>query len=146
MLGPEARAGAGRALSARERHKINDNGAPKAFRRAGFMSKQRLYRITFTNQGQVYEIYARNVSHGGLLGFVEVEGLVFGEKSSVVLDPAEEKLKTEFGNVARTFVPVHAVIRIDEVSKPGVAKISPLPEGVSGKVTPFPTFTKGKDR
>jgi hypothetical protein len=109
------------------------------------MSKQRLYRVSFTNQGQVYEIYARSVSHGSLLGFVEIEQLVFGEKSSVVLDPGEEKLKTEFANVPRTYVPVHAVIRIDEVSKPGAAKISPLPEGAS-KVMPFPTFTKGKDR
>jgi hypothetical protein len=108
------------------------------------MSKQRLYRVSFTNQGQVYEIYARHVSHGSLLGFVEVEGLVFGEKSTLVVDPAEEKLKTEFDQVARTYVPVHAVIRIDEVSKPGAAKITPLPEGASGKVTPFPTFTKGK--
>jgi hypothetical protein len=107
------------------------------------MSKLRLYRVSFTNQGQVYEIYARNVSHGGLLGFVEVEQLVFGEKSSVVLDPGEERLKTEFANVARSFIPVHAVIRIDEVSKPGAAKVSPLPEG-SAKVMPFPTFTKGK--
>jgi hypothetical protein len=105
------------------------------------MSKQRLYRVSFTNQGQVYEIYARNVSHGGLLGFVEVEQLVFGEKSTVVVDPAEEKLKTEFAHVSRSYIPVHAVIRIDEVSKPGVAKISPLPEG-SGRILPFPTFTK----
>ncbi|MGH8481235.1 MAG: DUF1820 family protein [Nevskiaceae bacterium] len=81
------------------------------------MSKQRLYRVSFTNQGQVYEIYARGVSHGGLLG----------------------------SNVARSFIPVHAVIRIDEVSKPGAAKVTPLPEGAS-KVTPFPTFTRGKDR
>ena len=109
------------------------------------MSKQRLYRVTFTNQGQVYEVYARKVSHGGLLGFVEIEELVFGEKSTVVLDPSEEKLKTEFNNVVRSYVPVHQVIRIDEVSKPGAAKISPLPEG-SSKVTPFPTFTRGKDR
>lgn len=110
------------------------------------MSKQRLYRVSFTNQGQVYEIYARNVSHGGLLGFVEVEQLVFGEKSTVVLDPGEEKLKTEFANVERSFIPVHAVIRIDQVDKPGPAKISALPEGAAGKVTPFPTFHKGKDR
>jgi len=109
------------------------------------MSKQRLYRVSFTSQGQVYEIYARAVSHGGLLGFVEVEQLVFGEKSTVVVDPGEEKLKTEFANVTRTYIPVHAVIRIDEVNKAGAAKISPLPEGGS-TVTPFPTFTRGKDR
>lgn len=109
------------------------------------MAQQRLYRVAFTNQGQVYEIYARHVSHGGLLGFVEVEDIVFGEKTTVVVDPAEEKLKTEFGNVTRTYVPVHSVIRIDEVRKAGAAKITPLPEGTS-KVTPFPTFTQGKDR
>lgn len=106
--------------------------------------KSKLYRVSFTNQGQVYEVYARAVSHGSLLGFVEIEQLVFGEKSSVVVDPSEEKLKTEFANVVRSYVPVHAVIRIDEVSKPGAAKISALPEGGS-KIMPFPTFTpKGR--
>jgi hypothetical protein len=105
--------------------------------------KPRLYRISFTNQGQVYEVYARSVSHGGLLGFVEIEQLVFGEKSSVVVDPGEEKLKTEFADVVRTYVPVHSMIRIDEVSKPGTPKISPLSEGASGNVRPFPVFTKG---
>ena len=70
---------------------------------------------------------------------------MFGEKSSVVVDPGEEKLKTEFTDVIRTYVPVHAVIRIDEVSKAGSAKVSPLPEGAS-KVTPFPVFTKGPGR
>jgi hypothetical protein len=108
-------------------------------------SKQRLYRVSFTSQGQVYEVYARSVSHGGLLGFVEVEHLVFGEKSTVVLDPSEEKLKTEFANVARTFIPVHAVIRIDEVSKPGPARIVPL-AGEGSKVVPFPVFTSGGER
>lgn len=107
------------------------------------MSKQRLYRISFTSQGQVYEIYARNVSHGGMMGFVEVEKLVFGEKSSVVLDPSEERLKTEFENVERFYVPLHAVIRIDEVSKPGPARIHAA-SGESSKVTPFPLYSVPK--
>ena len=47
------------------------------------MSKSRLYRISFQNQGQVYELYARNVSHGNMLGFVEIENIVFGEKSAL---------------------------------------------------------------
>jgi hypothetical protein len=106
------------------------------------MTKPRLYRVSFHNQGQVYEVYARNVSHGGLLGFVEVEQIVFGEKSTVVVDPGEEKLKSEFANVARTYIPVHAVIRIDEVSKPGAARIVPG-SGESSKVMPFPVFTSG---
>jgi hypothetical protein len=105
------------------------------------MSPPRLYRVTFQNQGQIYEIYARDVSHGDLLGFVQVDQLVFGERSSIVLDPAEEKLKTEFANVKRTFLPMHSIIRIDEVSKEGPARITDI--GESGKVTPFPLYTLG---
>ncbi|MDB5985238.1 MAG: hypothetical protein JWR16_291 [Nevskia sp.] len=104
------------------------------------MSSQRLYRVTFQNQGQVYEIYARNVSHGSIMGFVEVEKLVFGEKTTLLVDPSEEKLKTEFEHVVRTYIPLHAVVRIDEVAKPGPARITAV-SGESSKVTPFPLYT-----
>ena len=104
-------------------------------------TKQRLYRIQFNNQGQVYEIYARSVSHGGMMGFVEVEKLVFGEKSTVVIDPSEEKLKTEFENVERFYVPVHAVIRIDEVNSKHVTPRIHAANGDAGsKVTQFPGY------
>ena len=98
-------------------------------------SKSHLYRVSFHNQGKVYEIYARSVSHGGMPGFVEVEKLVFGENSALVLDTSEEKLKQEFENVERFYVPLHAVIRIDEVSKQGTARIT---AGGGDKVLPFP--------
>lgn len=107
-------------------------------------AKARLYRIQFNNQGQVYEIYARSVSHGGMMGFVEVEKLVFGEKSSVVIDPSEEKLKTEFENVERFYVPLHAVIRIDEVNSKQVTPRIHAGSGETGsKVTPFPLYNGG---
>ncbi|MES1944853.1 hypothetical protein PC39_12079 [Salinisphaera sp. PC39] len=101
----------------------------------------RLYRVSFYNQGQVYEVYARSVSQGGLYGFVEIESLVFGEKSQVVVDPSEEKLASEFADVVRSYVPMHAVIRIDEVSKRGSAKVTPAGDG--GKVMPFPVYGGG---
>lgn len=109
-------------------------------------SKHRLYRVSFMNHGQVYEVYARNVGHGSMLGFVEIEKLVFGEKSTVVVDPSEEKLKSEFANVDRFYVPMHAVIRIDEVSKQGPARIVAAAGEESSKVTPFPLYTLGGDR
>ena len=31
-----------------------------------------LYRISFRNHDQIFEVYAREVSHGALLGFVEI--------------------------------------------------------------------------
>jgi hypothetical protein len=94
----------------------------------------------FVNQGKVYEVYARKVSHGSLFGFIEVEELVFGERTSVVLDPAEERIKSEFAGVKRSFLPMHSVLRIDEVRKQGVSKITTL-EGGNVAQFPMPMFT-----
>lgn len=100
------------------------------------------YRITFSSHGQVYEIYARKVTQADLLGFVQVEDIVFGQRSSLVVDPSEERLKNEFSGVKRFFVPIYSVIRIDEVEKEGVGKIRPKAEG-DGNVALFPApFTK----
>ena len=106
------------------------------------MSKEKLYRIAFMAQGQVYEIYAREVSHGPLFGFVEVEQLVFGERSTVVVDPSEEKIKSEFEHVKRTYLPMHSIIRIDEVEKQGPSKISKLKGGNVAQF-PMPIYTPG---
>ena len=88
------------------------------------MATKNLYKITFTNQGKLYEVYAKSVSNSNLLGFIEIESIVFGEKTSLVVDPSEEKIKTEFEGVKRTYIPMHSVLRIDEVDKEGVSKIS----------------------
>ncbi len=95
-----------------------------------------VYKVVFLSQGQVYEIYARSVSQGALFGFVEVEEIVFGERSEIVVDPSEESLKTEFEGVKRTYLPMHSVLRIDEVEKQGSPRIRSA-EG-KDKVTPFP--------
>ena len=108
------------------------------------MSDQRLYRVVFFNQGQSYEVYARQVAQGGLYGFVEVEDLVFGKKSQLVVDPSEERLQKEFEGVKRFYVPMHAVVRIDEVEKEGVSRVIPPPEGKEGSnVSPFPVPVYG---
>ena len=59
--------------------------------------------------------------------------IVFGEKTTVVVDPSEEHLKSEFHGVRRTYIPMHAVVRIDEVEKEGVATISK-----GDNIAPFP--------
>jgi hypothetical protein len=101
------------------------------------MATSHIFRIMFVNQGKVYEIYARKVGHGDLFGFIEVEDVLFGERSTVVLDPAEERIKSEFEGVKRTFLPMHSVLRIDEVKKHGTSKITAL-EGGGANVAQFP--------
>ncbi|MCS3902768.1 hypothetical protein J2T55_000772 [Methylohalomonas lacus] len=104
------------------------------------MSKQPVYKVIFYNQGKVYEVYARSVHQGAMFGFVEIEKLLFGEKSALVVDPSEENLKSEFADVVRSYIPMHSIVRIDEVSKRGSGKISDATDG--GNVSPFPVYTR----
>ncbi|MBM89536.1 MAG: hypothetical protein CMQ41_14285 [Gammaproteobacteria bacterium] len=97
-----------------------------------------IYKITFLNKGKVYEVFVKQVYQSDLYGFVEVEDYVFNSKTQVVVDPNEEKLKSEFSGVKRSFIPMQAIIRIDEVEKSGISKIS------SGdNITPFPVSLSG---
>ncbi len=105
------------------------------------MATSHIFRIMFVNQGKVYEVYARKVSHGELFGFIEVEELVFGERSSVVLDPGEERIKGEFSGVKRTYLPLHSILRIDEVKKSGVSKITALEGGATVTQFPMPMYS-----
>lgn len=106
------------------------------------MPAQRIFKVLFLNQGKVYEVYARNVLQGELFGFLAVEELVFGERSSVVVDPAEERIRSEFAGVRRSYIPLHAVLRVDEVEKQGVSKISAV-EGGNVAQFPMPVYTPG---
>ena len=96
-----------------------------------------LYKVIFHNQGKVYELYAGRVYQSELYGFVEVEELIFGEHSALLVNPAEERLQHEFAGVRRTFIPLYAIIRIDEVDKEGVSKIRATSES-TGNIAPFP--------
>ena len=103
------------------------------------MSKEHVYRIRFINQDKIYELYARDVFQGDLYGFVVIEGLMFDAHTTVVVDPSEEKLKTEFEGVSQTIIPMHAIIRIDEVEKRGTPKIADVGDNVSA--FPSPIYT-----
>ncbi|MFM7066822.1 MAG: DUF1820 family protein [Gammaproteobacteria bacterium] len=103
------------------------------------MAERHIFKVVFVHQGKVWEIFARKVSQGTLFGFIEVEQLVFGERTTLVVDPGEERIKSEFEGVKRTYLPLQSVLRIDEVgaktAAQGLARISTL-EG--GNVAPFP--------
>ena len=107
--------------------------------------KKKIYKVIFINEGKVYEIYAKSIGQGGMFGFVEVEGLLFGEKSNLVIDPSEESLQREFSDVERTYIPLHSVVRIDEVEKSGSSKIHQV-SNTDGKVTQLrtPIYTPTK--
>lgn len=97
----------------------------------------RLYRILFNNQGEVYEIYAKQVLQSDLYGFIEVSELNLESPSTLLLDPGTERMKSELKGVTRMMIPVHAIVRIDEVEKEGPAKIHK--SDTQGKVATLPS-------
>ncbi len=110
------------------------------------MIEKHIYKIVFINNDNVMEVYAENVYQGDMYGFVIVEGYIFGEKSAIVLDPGEEKIRAEFDGVKRSFIPMHEIIRIDQVERRGVAKIvsENSVSKTSGKVSSLYVPEKGK--
>lgn len=87
------------------------------------------YKVIFHNQGEVFEVFARSIYQSEMYGFIEVEEYLFGERSQLLVDPNDEKLKNEFAGVKRSYIPMHSIVRIDEVEKEGTAKISAVKDG-----------------
>ena len=66
------------------------------------MANDPVYKVIFQNANQVFEVFARQIYQSDMWGFIEVEEFVFGERSQIVVDPSEEKLKKEFSGVTRS--------------------------------------------
>jgi hypothetical protein len=105
---------------------------------------EKLYRIAFLNHGKVYELFCTGVCTSGLLGFIEVSGLELGDKDSLVVDPTEEKMRDEFDGVEVLHLPLHSVLRVEQVKKKGQLVIRERESGE--KVTPFPVQPGSRSR
>jgi hypothetical protein len=96
-----------------------------------------MYKLTFLNQSKVYELYCRKVSGSELsYGFIEASELVFEPEDSLVIDPTEERLREEFADVEVLHIPMHSVIKVEQVRRRGACAIRDSKSGE--KVTPLP--------
>jgi len=98
------------------------------------MKSKSVYKIIFMQLGEVYEVFAKNIFQSDMYGFIEVENYIFNKDKQLVVDPSSEKLKKEFSDVQRSYIPMNAIIRIDEVEETGEAKIKEN----KGQISPFP--------
>lgn len=97
-----------------------------------------LYRVIFVQHDKVYEVYARFLTEESLMGFIEIEELIFQDtKSAILVDPSEEKLRAEFKGVRRSYIPLHTILRIDEVTKEGAAHVTPAEKRGNVSHLPF---------
>jgi hypothetical protein len=97
---------------------------------------KKLYKVIFLNHGKVYEIYAKRIAASDLYGFTYVAELSFSTGDGMLVDPAEEKLKEEFAGTSALHLPMHSIVRVEEVAQGGIAKIRDQHTGE--KIMPFP--------
>ncbi len=95
-----------------------------------------IYKVKFIQQDRIYEVYARYISEESLMGFIEIDEIIFADNSNAEVT-GEAILRKEFHNVRRSYLPMHTLLRIDEVSKSGKTKIEVL-KSEKGKVSHFP--------
>ena len=98
------------------------------------MKSKSVYKIIFMQLGEVYEVFAKQIFQSDMYGFIEVENYIFNKDKQLVVDPSSEKLKNEFSDVQRSYIPMNAIIRIVEVKETGEAKINEN----KCQVSPFP--------
>ena len=98
------------------------------------MNMKSVYKIIFIQLGEIYEVFAKQIYQSDRYGFIEVEEYIFNKDKQLVVDPSSEKLKNEFSEVERSYIPINAILRIDEVKEGGEAKIKKNKD----KVSPFP--------
>ena len=65
--------------------------------------KEKIYKVSFINQGKVYDIFAKGVHQSGLLGFIEVEEIVFGKRARWLLTHQRNPNWNSRVYLARTF-------------------------------------------
>jgi hypothetical protein len=102
-----------------------------------------LYKVIFHNHGKVYELFAKKIAASDLYGFTLISELVFAHSDGLLVDPTEEKLKEEFQKTKALHLPMHSIVRIEEVEERGLAKIRDSASGEN--VMPFPSAMRPKD-
>ena len=98
--------------------------------------RKKLYKITFQSQGRTLELYACHVDSSTLWGFTQIGDIEFEHSEGIVVDPTEEKLREEFKNTKVLHLPMHCIVRIEEVEKRGPLSIRDATSGE--KIMPFP--------
>ena len=67
---------------------------------------------------------------------------IFSNSKGLVVDPTEERMRDEFAGTKILHLPMHSVVRIEEVEKRGTCLIRDRESGE--KITPFPLSPPGK--
>jgi len=101
------------------------------------------YKVSFARDNELYQVCARQVASSEWWGLIELSGFIFPE-NRLVFNPGEDRIRREFSGILRTWIPYHAILRIDEVKDDteSEVKIVPLESFRKPSVPPLPAERK----
>ena len=73
-----------------------------------------IYRVHFTWKEKLRTIRARSLDMTHPY-FVSIRGLIFPDKRSMIIDPAEDELRHDFGEAEHIMLPFQSVSLIEEL-------------------------------
>lgn len=77
---------------------------------------KKLYKVQFIDEKkEVKIIHANHVNPSSFLGLIEISDIIFIDSSDILINPDDEKIRKEFKNVEKTFLPIGTILRIDEI-------------------------------
>ncbi|MWJ27728.1 DUF1820 family protein [Halomonas sediminis] len=108
------------------------------------MAAKPIYRVVVHQQGEIWDLYVREIFQSELWGFIEVEEFVFEDPGRLVVDTATEKLQRTFEGVKRSYLPLNAIVRIDEVEREGPLRAVKSESSIAEFPRPFPLPPRGE--
>jgi hypothetical protein len=112
--------------------------------KSGSAREKTYYKVSFARDNEMYQVCARSVQSSDLFGLIEIADFIF-PSNRLVYNPGEERIRREFSGIRRTWIPYHAIVRIDEVldTTESEVKIVPLESvraapSAASPVVPFP--------
>ncbi|MBZ4644220.1 MAG: hypothetical protein PWQ25_180 [Deferribacteres bacterium] len=89
---------------------------------------ERYFRIQFIDsKKEIMTFFAKSVNPSSYIGLIEVSNILYMD-SEILINPEDEKIRKEFKGVKRTFLPLSAIIRIDEIEEPKTQVLKLFPE------------------
>ena len=84
-----------------------------------------LYRVYFKWKDKDVELTAKSLDLTHPY-FVSIKDLVFADKASLIINPAQDEVRSEFGKASHLMIPFQTVTLIEELSEETGKKVMPF--------------------
>jgi len=77
--------------------------------------EKKVFKVYFFHMDKVYTLFAKEVNASGeLYNMCEISDIIFQRNKNLIV-PSEDEVRQEFSNIKKLMIPLHHLVRIDEL-------------------------------